>query len=184
MSYIGTTEIGKIFLGTTEIEKAYLGDTLVFQGKPVFTFSVVPSSSGGTSTVSNAARAYTDETSTTYANPRLGGQNVANSWYFKFNTSSLPADATIVSVSCKAKANLTGTTSITPRTIGLYSGSTLKGSTQTLTNKASVFTFSGATWTLSELADARVTVYATRTNTSSSPWLYFYGATLTVKYTL
>lgn len=31
MSYVGTTEIGKMFLGDTEISKAYLGDTLVFQ---------------------------------------------------------------------------------------------------------------------------------------------------------
>jgi len=35
MSYIGTTELGKIFLGTTEIDKAYLGSTLVFEsGSP------------------------------------------------------------------------------------------------------------------------------------------------------
>ena len=31
MSYIGTTELGKIFLGDTEIAKAYLGNTLVFE---------------------------------------------------------------------------------------------------------------------------------------------------------
>jgi hypothetical protein len=30
MSYIGTTEIGKMFLGSVEIDKAYLGDDLVF----------------------------------------------------------------------------------------------------------------------------------------------------------
>ena len=31
MSYIGTTEIGKMFLGDIEIEKAYLGSTLVYE---------------------------------------------------------------------------------------------------------------------------------------------------------
>ena len=31
MSYIGTTEIGGMFLGYTEIEKAYLGSTLVYE---------------------------------------------------------------------------------------------------------------------------------------------------------
>lgn len=31
MSYIGTTEIGGMFLGSTEIEKAYLGNTLVYE---------------------------------------------------------------------------------------------------------------------------------------------------------
>ena len=33
MSYIGTTEIGKMFLGDVEIDKAYLGSTLVFSGE-------------------------------------------------------------------------------------------------------------------------------------------------------
>ena len=32
MSYIGTTEIGKMFLGDVEIDKAYLGNELVFSG--------------------------------------------------------------------------------------------------------------------------------------------------------
>lgn len=184
MSYIGTTEIGKMFLGSVEIDKAYLGNDLVFSSepeKPKYTFTANPSSSGGTSTVSNASRAYTDENSTTYANPRLGGNNVANSWYFKFNTSSIPQSATIISVSCKARAKLTATSTVSPRTIGLYSGSTLKGSTQNLTTSDKIFTFSGETWTLEELSDARVTVNATKSS-GSSPWLYFYGATLTVEY--
>lgn len=187
MSYIGTTEIGKMFLGDVEIDKAYLGNELVFSSEPpkqIFTFTANPSSSGGTSSVSNASRAYTDETSTTYANPRLGGKNVANSWYFKFNTSAIPQNATIESVSCKVKAQLTGTTGITPRTIGLYSNSILKGSTQNLTNSAKIFTFSNVSWTREELSDVRITVNATRTNNNSSPWLYFYGATLTVTYTI
>ena len=173
-----------MFLGDVEIDKAYLGNDLVFSGepsRPKYIFTANPSSSGGTSTVSNASRAYTDENSTTYANPRFGGKNVANSWYFKFNTSAIPQNATIISVSCKAKAKLTSTSNVSPRTIGLYSGATLKGTTQNLTSSETVFTFSGATWALSELSDVRVTVNAT-TSGSSSPWLYFYGATLTVEY--
>ena len=175
-----------MFLGDVEIDKAYLGDELVFSGAPplpTYTFTANPSSSGGTSTVTNASRAYTDENSTTYANPRLGAKNFANSWYFGFDTSTIPQGATILSVSCNAKAELTGTSSVSPRTIGLYSGTTLKGTTQNLTTSEKVFTFSGETWTLSELSDVRVTVYATRSG-NSAPWLYFYGATLTVTYTI
>lgn len=45
MSYIGTTEIGKIFLGATEISKAYLGNSLVFQEgsspEPVETMTLI-----------------------------------------------------------------------------------------------------------------------------------------------
>lgn len=41
MSYIGTTEIGKMFLGTVEIDKAYLGDDLVFGGDASLPYTVV-----------------------------------------------------------------------------------------------------------------------------------------------
>ena len=148
------------------------------------TFTAVPSSSGGTSTVSRASDAYTDENSTSYANPRLGGQNVENRWWFGFDTSAIPGGATILSVSCRAKAKLTGILGINPRSIGLYSGDTLKGGTQELTNADQIFSFFGATWTRAELNNARVTVVATKTSTATSPWLWFYGATLTVNYIL
>lgn len=146
------------------------------------TFTANPSSSSGTSSVSNASRAYTDENSTTYANMRLGGQNVESRWSLVFNTTAIPQDAIIISVSCKAKASLTSVANITPRTIGLYSGTTLKGETQNLTSSAKIFSLSGETWTRSELSSVSVILKATKTHSNSSPWMYFYGATLTVEY--
>ena len=170
--------------GSTKIGGAKYGNQLVYRAGPIIPtieFSAVPSSSGGTSSVTNASKAYTDENSTTYANPRLQSAGTANSWYFKFNTSQIPQGATIKSVSCKVKANLTGTSNVSPRTIAMFNGETQKGSAKTLTASAKVFTFSGVEWTREELSDVRVVVKATVTS-GSQPWLYFYGATLTVEY--
>lgn len=41
MSYIGTTEIGKMFLGDVEIGKAYLGNNLVFSGESSPPYTIV-----------------------------------------------------------------------------------------------------------------------------------------------
>lgn len=41
MSYIGTTEIGKMFLGDVEIDKAYLGNDLVFSKEASLPYTVV-----------------------------------------------------------------------------------------------------------------------------------------------
>lgn len=42
MSYLGSTEIGKMFLGTTEIAKAYLGNGLVYENTPSAPPSILP----------------------------------------------------------------------------------------------------------------------------------------------
>lgn len=182
MSYIGTTEIGKMYLGDVEIGKAYLGDTLVFQGIPVLTFSVNPSSYTGNS-LSNASNAYTSETSTSAARATItkvaGG---TTSDYYVFNTSSLPQDAVIVSVECKAKAYISSTTNITPRSLCMYTGTTQKGSPKTITGSNQIFTFSGETWTRAELSNVSIRAWATRASGTATSYIFFYGATLTVKY--
>lgn len=187
MSYIGNNEIGKVFLGDIEIDKAYLGDKLVFSSvppRPKYTVTFYPSSYSGTST-SNPANGYTSETSTTYATTRVSNNaNTLQSTYFIFNTSSIPQDATILSVSCKAKVKMTGTSGIATRKIGLYSGTTVKGTESTMTNTLNTFSFSGATWTRQEVGNARVRYYTSKPSSGNPPWVYFYGATLTVTYTV
>lgn len=151
-------------------------------GYVVQTFTANPSSYSGSS-LTNATDAYNDETNTNGARARVtttaGG---TTSDYFIFNTSSIPANAVILSVSCKAKSYISSTTNISPRSICMYSGTTAKGSAQTLTGSAKVFTFSGVAWTRSELSSARVRVWATRTSGTTTSFIFFYGATLTVKY--
>ena len=152
-----------------------------------YTLSVNPSSYSGTA--NSPSSAYDSETTTNYATTYLEkGANAETYCYFKFNTSSLPANATIVSVECKAKAYINNVTAsyIATRQIRMYSGTTAKGTAQNITNSATIFTFSGETWSLSELADARVRIYAKRGTGSvnSNFQMRFYGATLTIKYTI
>lgn len=151
-------------------------------GYVVQTFTANPSSYSGNG-LTNPSNAYTDETSTTAAQVRVtttAGNTTSD--YFIFNTSSIPENAVIVSVSCKAKAYISSTSKISPRSIGMYSGTTAKGTAQSLTAKASTFTFSGVDWTREELSSARVRVWATRTSGTTTSFLFFYGATLTVEY--
>ena len=134
-------------------------------------------------TSSNISRGYTDSSSTTYARfgiPKPYGEAYV---YFKFDTSSIPDGAEIVSVSCTAKAKADGNSTTTPvKQIQMATGTTLKGTPTTITGTANERTLDVGEWTLAELRDARVRPYAKTGNTSSNYNLDFYGATLTIKY--
>ena len=132
---------------------------------------------------------YTDSTSTTYAQVNWKtGSGVETYVFYKFDLSSIPANATITSVTAKAKGyvNTTNSSRVTTRQMQLYTGtSTAKGSALTISNSASEQTFSNTgSWTRQELQDARIRYYVKRgtSNTSSNYTLRMYGATLTVNY--
>ncbi len=135
---------------------------------------------------SNMSNAYEDSDSTNYASIRAKNGNYAETWvYFKFDTSSIPAGATILEMTCKVKASYTANNTIMPtHTIQMYSGTTAKGSATTLGTSASEKTLDVGTWTREELSDARVKLYLQRSTTQASTAYYgrFYGATLTIKY--
>ncbi len=138
--------------------------------------------------LTNPTRAYTDTSSTNYSTINLTRGSQAETYvYFKFDTSSIPADATIDSVSCDVKIFINNTSSgnVATRTIQMFSGTTAKGSTQNATTSATIRTFSGETWTRSEISDCRVKLYAKRgtSNTDTSYYFRLYGAVLTVTYT-
>ena len=182
MIKLGSNKISKLYLGSNSIGKAYLGSSLIFSSGPnlpTYTATFNPSSYSG-NTLTNPNNAYTDENSSTYANVRL--MQSPTSVYLLFNTSSIPSNAIIKSVTCVAKAKITSTANVTTRTLCMYSGTTAKGDAQTLTTAEKKFTFSGESWTRNELSDARIRIYTT--NTAGSPWVYFYGATLSVKYSV
>lgn len=137
-------------------------------------------------TSSNIDRGYTNSTSTTYARfgiPKPYGEAYV---YYKFDTSSIPDGAEIVSVSCRVKAVASGNSTTTPvKQIQMATGTTLKGSATTIGSSASSAERDIAdvgTWTLAELRDIRVRPYAKTGNTSSNYNLDFYGATLTITY--
>lgn len=137
--------------------------------------------------ISSAANGYSDSDSTNYATINLTTGSRATTYiYYKFDTSSIPANATIKSVSCTCKCYISNTNSkrIETRQVRLYSGATAKGSAETVSNSTDEFEITAGTWSRSELNDARIRLYAVRgTNqTSGSQYFRFYGATLTVEY--
>ena len=67
-----------------------------------------------------------------------------------------------------------------------YGTSTPKGDSVTLSNSESIQTLHGGTWTREELNDCRIRIYSKRSrfSASTSRTARFYGATLTVTYTV
>lgn len=132
---------------------------------------------------SNISNGYTNSTSTSYARfgiPKPYGEAYV---YYKFDTSSIPDGAEIVSVSCVAKASASGNSTTTPvRQIQMATGTTLKGTITAINSSVTERTLDVGEWTLAELRDARIRPYAKTGNTTSNYNLDFYGATLTITY--
>lgn len=132
--------------------------------------------------------AETDSSSTTYAQVNwTTGSNAETYLYYRFDFSAIPANATINSITAKAKAyvNTTNSSRVTTRQMQLCTGTTLKGSALTISNSTSEQTFSNVgTWTRSELNNAGIRYFIKRgtSNTTSNYQLRMYGATMTVNY--
>lgn len=99
--------------------------------------------------------------------------------YWPFDTSIIPAEATIDSVACMAKGSCN---SSTKGSMQLYSGTVAKGSATSTKTSAAVYNLSCGTWTRAELDNIRLLTKITNTNSNRSIF-YFYGADLTVTYT-
>ena len=99
--------------------------------------------------------------------------------YWPFDTSIIPAEATIDSVACMAKGRCN---SSTKGSMQLYSGTVAKGSATSTKTSAAVYNLSCGTWTRAELDNIRLLTKITNENSGSSIF-YFYGADLTVTYT-
>lgn len=125
---------------------------------------------------------------TTYATINLKtGSRATTHVYFPFDFSSIPENATIDSISCKAKGYISSTTSryVNTRQMQLFTGTTAKGSAVNLTTSATAQTLTCGTWTRAELQNCRIRMYAKRgtSSTSTSRNMRFYGAEITVNYT-
>lgn len=136
------------------------------------------------------SNAYADSDSTTYAQVSwVRGSEAETYLYYKFDFSSIPADARIISVSASAKGYTAATSSSisAARQMQLASGTTLKGGALTINTSTTTKTFTDVgSWTRAELLDARVRFYIKRTDNSSyynnNQTLRMYGATMTVTY--
>lgn len=137
----------------------------------------------------NPTRAYTDENSTNYCQIGLvTGADAETYVYFKFDTSAIPVGATIDEVSCTAKTYISNSSNanIPIREWQLFAGTTPKGNSVTFPSAASALSVSGASWTRNEVSDIRIRMYAKRgtNNVNNNFFIRFYGATLTIKYTI
>lgn len=139
------------------------------------------------SDTSNAFRAANANTST-YCGVNLKTGNYAETHlYFKFDTSALPANATIESVTCKAnfyRASGANSTRFSQLYATMCSGTTEKGTAINIPNNTNVKTFDVGTWTRAELSDVRVLFKGVRTTTNSGTGyqIRIYGGTLTIEY--
>lgn len=163
--------------------------TQSFTGAPV-SYDSIHSSVAGIASDSGVTNGFTPATSTTRVSVSSHTEaNSETSLYFNFDCSSIPANATIISVSCDAKAVISSGYFPT-RIIQLCAGTTKKGSPTTVTNSSinntvNVQTIANTgTWTRSELNDIKILIQGIRTTSTNVFNISFYGATLTVQYTL
>jgi hypothetical protein len=143
----------------------------------------------GVNTSYPIANGYTDSSSTTYSQFNITTGSGATTYiYYNFDTSDIPNGATINSVTCSAKTyiNTTNSSRITTRQIQLCTGTTAKGSAGTISNSTSAMTITAGSWTLAELRNAKIRMHVVRgtSNTTSTYYVRFYGATLTINYSI
>lgn len=127
-------------------------------------------------------------TNTTYSQWNLKtGSNAESYVFYEFDCSSIPTDATIKSISCSAKVYISQTNSsrISSRQVQLYyNTTTAKGSASTVSTSTTALNLSCGTWTRSELNAISLRIYSKRgtSNTTTTYYNRFYGATLTITY--
>ena len=107
---------------------------------------------------------------------------------YNFDCSSIPRNATITSVSCQVGASCYSSGQyFDTKTLQLYSGDVAKGTAVNNTGNGSTSTthnIDGGSWTRAELDDIKIVEYVVRGNNTTQASFSFFGATLTVEYTL
>lgn len=145
------------------------------------------------STISNASNAYTEPTSASgYATIYLTrGAGAVTYIYWHFGNMNIPQGATVLSITFKFRALCETTVSarIPVHTAQLYVGTTTaKGTTTTISNTATTHTvtFNPNSWTVDELNNATLKIYAERgtENANTAYGFRLYGAEMTVEYSV
>ena len=151
------------------------------------TNSVYPGTYYSTNVLENA---FTDANSSTrWAPYTTTGSRAETIIYLNFDCSSIPAAATINSVTCSVNCGTQGTSYFGTRTVQMATGTTVKGSATTMSGSNSspqTHSLTVGTWTASEIRNAKLKFYVVRgtSNTSTDATFSIYGATLTVDYTI
>lgn len=126
------------------------------------------------------ANGYHDHTWTTnYA--RWTTSTTAGYVYYTFTISGIPSNATITSVSCIAKIRINR---VSNTNIQIYTGTTAKGTSGTFATTNTVTLNGGSSWTVAEVNNIRLRFGGTRASSDSNGYIYFYGATLSITYSV
>lgn len=102
----------------------------------------------------------------------------------KTSINSIPSDATINSVTANVRYYVNNTTYVSAVSIQLYTNTSAKG--DAVTNRPTTSTkyaITPGSWTLNELKNVRLYISATHNASTSSGYLYLYGADVTIDYT-
>ena len=192
----------------TVLEGTDLAISYVGSSKPTVTdnnvdvTSQVTESTGGTTvyvpsgnttsnfTVTNISNAYNPSSnSANYASLEING-GTTGTCYLNIPV-NLPSGATITSVACSAALQFSrnGSSSGFSSSIQMYANTTAKGSSTTWVSSATdvartVYNLSVGNWTASELANARFYLTATNSASSTHRFIYIYGVSLTVTYSV
>lgn len=152
---------------------------------------LIPSGTTGSSNISTnntypLSNGYNGVSNTSnYARLQLSANNTTTQCYiyYTFDIPDIPSDATITSVSCTARLYINNYVSSSK--IQLYSNTTAKGSSTSISNtSASNITISNTgSWTVNELNNLRLIISGQRSNTNNNSYIYFYGADITINYT-
>lgn len=151
--------------------------------------TLIPSGNTGLTNMSidssyGITRGYTNADDTQYT--RFNGTASTTGYvYFTFDTSEIPAGATITSVTARGKARVSNTTRVSSTVMQLYANTTAKGSNRTFASTtASTQTITAGSWTRTELNNLRLRIGGTFSSSTSSKRIDFYGADVTVTYTV
>ena len=141
-------------------------------------------------TVSNITNAYTDSDSDTYATLEINGGGRTGTCYLDIPV-TIPTGATLQSVSATVALRFSRNNSSSGFTssVQMYAGTTAKGSATTWVSSATdvartEYNLSVGSWTTSELSNARLYLTATNNASSTHRFVYIYGVSLTVTYTV
>ena len=132
-------------------------------------------------------RAYEDSADTSdYARCSLSASKTGYV-YLTYDTSDIPANAIIQSVTANARLRISSSSRVTNRVCQLYSGTTAKGTGVSFSSTSSggaVVSPTAGSWTRSELSDLRMRIGGTGSSSSQSKYIYIYGTDITITYTV
>ena len=106
--------------------------------------------------------------------------------YLTYDTSDIPSNATIQSVTANARLRISSTSRVTNRVCQLYTNTTAKGTSVNFSSTSSggaVVSPTAGSWTRSELNDLRMRIGGTGSSGSQSKYIYIYGTDITITYT-